>query len=78
MDIMGPIRKTADSNGVECIHSTDSKVIKLSTSCIHILTLLLLASKVIFLTPQGKEVNLFQPASEFLPMISEVCIYFWI
>jgi len=45
MDIMGPIRKTADSNGVECIHSTDSK---------------------------GKEVNLFQPASEFLPMISEV------
>ncbi|WVZ57571.1 hypothetical protein U9M48_007940 [Paspalum notatum var. saurae] len=45
MDIMGPIRKTADSNGVECIRSTDS---------------------------QGKEVNLFQPASEFLPMIGEV------
>ena len=53
MDIMGPIRKTADSNGVECIHSTDSKVIKLSTSCIHILTLLLLASKVIFFNPTG-------------------------
>ncbi|KAF8728057.1 hypothetical protein HU200_018633 [Digitaria exilis] len=45
MDIMGPVRKTADTNGVECIRSTDS---------------------------QGKEVNLFQPASEFLPMISEV------
>jgi len=23
---------------------------------------------------QGKEVNLFQPAAEFLPMINEVCI----
>ncbi|CAL4915485.1 unnamed protein product [Urochloa decumbens] len=45
MDIMGPVGKAADSNGVECIRSTDS---------------------------QGKEVNLFQPASEFLPMISEV------
>ncbi|CAN6311971.1 unnamed protein product [Urochloa humidicola] len=45
MDIMGPVRKAADSNGVECIRSTDS---------------------------QGKEVNLFQPASEFLPRISEV------
>uniref|UniRef100_A0A804R307 Trehalose 6-phosphate phosphatase n=1 Tax=Zea mays TaxID=4577 RepID=A0A804R307_MAIZE len=43
MDIMGPVRKTTDSNGVECIRSTD-----------------------------GKEVNLFQPASEFLPMITEV------
>ncbi|KAL6906424.1 hypothetical protein ACP4OV_004025 [Aristida adscensionis] len=45
MDIMGPVRKTTESNGVECIRSTDS---------------------------QGKEVNLFQPASEFIPMISEV------
>jgi len=45
MDIMGPVRKTTDSNGVECIRSTD----------VH-----------------GKEVNLFQPASEFLPMITEV------
>jgi len=41
---MGPIRKTADSNGVECIHSTDLKVKKLSRSFIHILNLLLLAS----------------------------------
>ncbi|TVU31750.1 hypothetical protein EJB05_23448 [Eragrostis curvula] len=45
MDIMGPVGKTTESNGVECIRSTDT---------------------------QGKEVNLFQPASEFLPMIDEV------
>lgn len=45
MDIMGPVRKTADSNGVECIHTADL---------------------------QGKEVNLFQPARDFLPMIGEV------
>ncbi|CAN1159080.1 Trehalose-phosphate phosphatase A [Linum perenne] len=72
MDIMGPVREasSASANHGSCLRSTNKPV------TIRLTNFLLAQSApaYIFRNPemQGKEVNLFQPASEFVPMINEV------
>ncbi|KAA3460416.1 trehalose-phosphate phosphatase A [Gossypium australe] len=77
MDIMGPVRESSD-DPPNCIRSTDKQVwgfkslIFLFPVTLHSL---LIYSLILFLfNAQGKGVKLFQPASEFLPMIDEVCM----
>jgi hypothetical protein len=82
MDIIGPVRQSlsVSHNHPNCIiKSTDKQVPCFEVSTSHPimklveyynkLSLLLWSLKL-----QGKKVNLFQPAAEFLPMINEVHI----
>jgi trehalose 6-phosphate phosphatase len=82
MDIIGPVRQSlsVSHNQLNCIiKSTDKQVLWFKVSTSHSimklveyynkLSLLLWSLKL-----QGKKVNLFQPAAEFLPMINEVHI----
>lgn len=75
MDIMSPVRAISDD--YSCIRSTDKQVMMLNLIFIeknetsnHLV--LWATDNNQLLWTQGKEVNLFQPASEFLPMIEEV------
>ena len=75
MDIMGPVNKSESSgHHVECVTSTDSEVKQhFDFVPTHFVPMFHnFNCSIVF--SQGKEVNLFQPASEFLPMIAEVCI----
>lgn len=74
MDIMGPVGALSNDHP-NSIRSTNNQVNDLNTyrTFFGFLKILVLAVQIpSLLGIQGKEVNLFQPASEFLPMINEV------
>lgn len=73
MDIMGPVRQSIVDNPRHGIRSTEKQVI-ISHNVLYVFIFLSdpLLQPFSLWWIQGKDVNLFQPAAEFLPMISEV------
>lgn len=69
MDIMFPVQETSSLHQNTYIRSTDKQVFIIFSS--NFIFLKYPSSKFLLIF-QGKEVNLFQPASEFIPMIDEV------
>lgn len=73
MDILGPVRQSDNRNNK--VPATGTKVVWLFLSPHYHFFFSHTDCCLISLDIQAEEVNLFQPAREFLPMIDEVCIH---
>lgn len=76
MDIIFPAKDVVSgNNNLHYVKSTDKEVVCRFSMIIRFISYisLLLPTNRPILHMQGKEVNLFQPAREFLPLIDEVC-----